>query len=72
MGELCKAALMISSTSSHMFHLAELCKLIKLYLLITFIDDACDIYGSTPEVAPLLDCLERMKGIYFAKIRETA
>ncbi|CAH8307194.1 unnamed protein product [Eruca vesicaria subsp. sativa] len=30
----------------------------KLYLLITFIDDACDIYGSVPEVACLVDCLE--------------
>lgn len=31
----------------------------KLYLLITFLDDACDIHGSVSEVASLVDCLER-------------
>lgn len=31
----------------------------KLYLSITFLDDACDTYGSIDEVTNLVDCLER-------------
>ncbi|ESQ39540.1 hypothetical protein EUTSA_v10001148mg [Eutrema salsugineum] len=31
----------------------------KLYLAITFLDDACDTYGSVDEAANLVDCLER-------------
>jgi len=31
----------------------------KLYLVITFLDDACDTYGSISEVESLADCLER-------------
>ncbi|CAN8246142.1 unnamed protein product [Cochlearia groenlandica] len=36
----------------------------KLYLSITYLDDACDTYGSISEVASLADCLERWDPAY--------
>ncbi|KAG7571867.1 Isoprenoid synthase domain superfamily [Arabidopsis suecica] len=33
--------------------------LAKLLVLLTVVDDTCDRYGSVPEVAKLLDCVER-------------
>lgn len=32
---------------------------VKLYLAITFLDDACDSYASVEEVMNLVDCIER-------------
>ncbi|EOA12729.1 hypothetical protein CARUB_v10028174mg [Capsella rubella] len=40
----------------------------KLYLVITFLDDACDIYGSIPEVESLVDCLERWDPDYMENL----
>ncbi|EOA28595.1 hypothetical protein CARUB_v10024815mg, partial [Capsella rubella] len=34
-------------------------KLAKLLVLLTVTDDSCDRYGSVPEVAKFLDCIER-------------
>lgn len=31
----------------------------KLYLAITYLDDACDTYASIDEVMNLVDCIER-------------
>ncbi|XP_010494504.1 PREDICTED: alpha-barbatene synthase-like [Camelina sativa] len=41
----------------------------KLYLLITFLDDACDIHGSIPEVTSLVDCLERWEPDYMGNLQ---
>ncbi|XP_023633210.1 alpha-barbatene synthase isoform X2 [Capsella rubella] len=40
----------------------------KMYLVITFLDDACDIYGSIPEVESLIDCLERWDPDYMENL----
>ncbi|KAG2282930.1 hypothetical protein Bca52824_054150 [Brassica carinata] len=45
----------------------------KLYLAITFLDDACDTYASIDEVMNLVDCIERyILYIYFLKIYDVA
>ncbi|XP_023633199.1 alpha-barbatene synthase isoform X2 [Capsella rubella] len=41
----------------------------KMYLVITFLDDACDIYGSIPEVESLVDCLERWDPDYMENLQ---
>ncbi|EOA14601.1 hypothetical protein CARUB_v10027853mg, partial [Capsella rubella] len=41
----------------------------KLYLLITFLDDACDIHGSIPEVASLVNCIERWEPDYMENLQ---
>ncbi|KAL1224013.1 Alpha-barbatene synthase [Cardamine amara subsp. amara] len=41
----------------------------KLYLVITYIDDACDTYGSIPEVESLVDCLERWDPDYMENLQ---
>ncbi|XP_010441850.1 PREDICTED: alpha-barbatene synthase isoform X2 [Camelina sativa] len=41
----------------------------KLYLVITFLDDACDTYGSVPEVESLVDCLERWDPDYMENLQ---
>ncbi|EOA14843.1 hypothetical protein CARUB_v10028157mg [Capsella rubella] len=42
----------------------------KLYLVLTFLDDACDIYGSVPEVESLVNCLERWDPDYMENLQD--
>ncbi|XP_056843982.1 alpha-barbatene synthase-like [Raphanus sativus] len=41
----------------------------KLYLAITFLDDACDTYASIEEVMNLVDCIERWDPDYMGKLQ---
>ncbi|CAF1919091.1 unnamed protein product [Brassica napus] len=41
----------------------------KLYLAITFLDDACDTYASIDEVMNLVDCIERWDPDYMGKLQ---
>ncbi|KAJ4888481.1 Alpha-barbatene synthase [Raphanus sativus] len=42
---------------------------VKLYLAITFLDDACDSYASVEEVMNLVDCIERWDPHYMGKLQ---
>ncbi|CAL9241937.1 unnamed protein product [Arabidopsis halleri] len=41
----------------------------KLYLVITFLDDACDKHGSISDVESLVDCLERWDPDYMKNLQ---
>ncbi|KAG2301858.1 hypothetical protein Bca52824_030511 [Brassica carinata] len=41
----------------------------KLYLAITYLDDACDTYASIDEVMNLVDCIERWDPDYMGKLQ---
>ncbi|CAH8315803.1 unnamed protein product [Eruca vesicaria subsp. sativa] len=41
----------------------------KLYLAITFLDDACDTYASIDEVMNLVDCIERWDPEYIGQLQ---
>ncbi|CAE6220260.1 unnamed protein product [Arabidopsis arenosa] len=41
----------------------------KLYLVITFLDDACDKHGSISDVESLVDCLERWDPDYMENLQ---
>ncbi|CAN8233124.1 unnamed protein product [Cochlearia groenlandica] len=41
----------------------------KLSILVTFLDDVCDIYGSIPQVTSLADCLERWDPDYMGNLQ---
>ncbi|CAN6866767.1 unnamed protein product [Brassica oleracea var. botrytis] len=41
----------------------------KFFLMFTFVDDACDTYGSVPEVESVVNCLERWDPEYMENLQ---